>query len=424
MKKNKKIIIDKANDKKQPIQREIKEIEIMENNYPRESVNQEKIKEYAENIEKLPPITINQNNILIDGFHRVNAHILRKKTEIEVKIEQCDDDKILERSIELNAKHGLQLSYKDKKRLALRLYDGSNSKRLVNILSVSTDCLNKWVRDIRQEKEKQFKYDIIKEYLKAERTQQEVAEKFGTSNRKVSETKDEFYEKINLLNHKKDESSAEDRFGFEDIVYFSPFTSDVWDKTNKGFIAQRNFGFSNEDFGIDITTPIDLSVVPPEIFKNLLYYYTEPFDVVFFPFAKNETPEEVCKKWFRRYYINNLKEGEWSGLEDTKKWDFKNGLPKDLPSPRLVFVDIIDENTVELKELLKSLRTKMTDGHLAILHPKDFDIKVLVDIGFNLKERVICTYSKDIYSNTQIAQAEGEKKMINVYQILSIFTIN
>jgi len=427
MKQSKKDILKDAGEKnqintKQTFKREIKEIEIKKELYPRENENPEKIKEYAENIERLPPITINQNNILIDGFHRLKAHHLRMKTEIEVVIELCDDDKILMRAIELNAKHGLQLSNKDKKRLAIQMFDGSNSKELVNILSVSPDCFNKWVRDIRQQRERQFKQDIISEYLKAELTQQQVADKFGTSIRKVSETKDEVYEKINLLIHKKDKSSSEERFGFEDILSFSPFTCDVWNFTNKYSNMHRDYGFNNEDFGIADNTSIDFRVVPREIFENLLYYYTEQFDVVYFPFARVGTPIDVCKRWFRRYYVNNLKEGEWSGLEDLREWDFKNGLPKDLPSPTLVFVDVINDDTVALTDLLKSLKTKMSKGYIAVLHPKNFDIKIVTDIGFNLKERVVCTYSKDLYSNMQIAQKEGEKEMINVYQFLSIFT--
>jgi ParB-like chromosome segregation protein Spo0J len=41
--------------------------------YPRFKPNPSKIQEYAENIERLPPIELNQDNILIDGYHRWKA---------------------------------------------------------------------------------------------------------------------------------------------------------------------------------------------------------------------------------------------------------------------------------------------------------------------------------------------------------------
>ena len=42
--------------------------------YPRSATLHEKVQEYAENLEVMPPIEINQHNILIDGWHRWMAH--------------------------------------------------------------------------------------------------------------------------------------------------------------------------------------------------------------------------------------------------------------------------------------------------------------------------------------------------------------
>ena len=46
----------------------------------------------------------------------------------------------------------------------------------------------------------------------------------------------------------------------------------------------------------------------PEVFmENLLYYHTEPLDIIFDPFAGGGTTVDVCKKMFRRYFCTDRK---------------------------------------------------------------------------------------------------------------------
>ena len=46
--------------------------------------------------------------------------------------------------------------------------------------------------------------------------------------------------------------------------------------------------------------------LPQEIAEQLLWYYTEPFDVVYDPFGGAGITVNACKKWFRRYYVSNI----------------------------------------------------------------------------------------------------------------------
>ena len=55
---------------------------------PREKLDEALVKTYAENIEMLPPITLNQEKILIDGWHRIKAHEMVGETEIEYIIKE------------------------------------------------------------------------------------------------------------------------------------------------------------------------------------------------------------------------------------------------------------------------------------------------------------------------------------------------
>ena len=92
--------------------------------YPRLSPNQEVISKYAESIELLPPIAINQNNILIDGYHRLKAHERAGIEEIEVEIIQTESEAdALKLAYKYNSVHGLQLSTDEKKKYANKMID-------------------------------------------------------------------------------------------------------------------------------------------------------------------------------------------------------------------------------------------------------------------------------------------------------------
>jgi ParB-like chromosome segregation protein Spo0J len=54
--------------------------------YPRFEPNQALIQKYSDSIGFLPPIKINQHNILIDGFHRWKAYQLAGLAEIPCEV--------------------------------------------------------------------------------------------------------------------------------------------------------------------------------------------------------------------------------------------------------------------------------------------------------------------------------------------------
>ena len=63
---------------KNTIELKVNEIDFRKDLYPRIDADQPQItatiQRYAQNIDALPPIEINQHNILIDGYHRWAAH--------------------------------------------------------------------------------------------------------------------------------------------------------------------------------------------------------------------------------------------------------------------------------------------------------------------------------------------------------------
>jgi ParB-like chromosome segregation protein Spo0J len=84
--------------------------------YPRLEPNQAQIQKYSDSIEFLPAIKINQNNILIDGFHRWKAHQLAGVEEISYEVIETESEKELKKlAYQLNSNHGLQLSNDEKR---------------------------------------------------------------------------------------------------------------------------------------------------------------------------------------------------------------------------------------------------------------------------------------------------------------------
>lgn len=112
--------------------------------YPRIEKSPITVQKYAEDIDILPPIEINQRNEIIDGWHRWTAFKKRGQKKIKViVIETKSDAELLELAIERNSKHGLQLSQEDKRDIARKIYTATplseqgKKKRLAEILSVT-----------------------------------------------------------------------------------------------------------------------------------------------------------------------------------------------------------------------------------------------------------------------------------------------
>ena len=147
--------------------------------YPRFNPNPQTIQQYADSIDSLPPIEINQRNELIDGYHRWTAHKKLGLEYIQATVTNTESDtQLLWYAVERNAKHGLQLSNAEKKDFALKVYSGKTKQKddLSSLLSVSHKTINNWLSD----KDKAYREErnrIIQEMWFACYTQEEIAER-------------------------------------------------------------------------------------------------------------------------------------------------------------------------------------------------------------------------------------------------------
>jgi DNA modification methylase len=257
--------------------------------YPRIAKSPETVQKYADDLTVLPPIEINQNDILIDGWHRWTAHKKANSPTISVIITQTTSDAhLLELAIERNAAHGLQLSQEDKQDMARRIYNSTaeraradKKKDLARILSVSLSTVESWLSRIDKDTKDARNKRIFAKWL-ACWTREEIALSEDLSDGAISEIWSEFPELEKLT------KPAQTLATYAEPEWKPPIYN-IWkqqEKTN----GVKHFGNSEIQW-----------------LDNLLYLYTEPFDVVVDPFAGGGSTIELCKRRMRRYYASDRK---------------------------------------------------------------------------------------------------------------------
>jgi len=281
------------------------EIIYREDLYPRFKPNQATIQKYSDSVEYLPPIKLNQNKILIDGFHRWKAFMLAGHTEIPYEEVHTESEKELKKlAYQLNSNHGLQLSVDEKRRFAIDMIGDMRVEDIAKILGLNISRVNELTRDKREDLKQQRDRKIVDLYLKAYNTQQTISDILGVDQATIARIIDNMQNTIIGKMHKD----------------FKPYLYNIWN-LQKQDNDRKYFGAF------------------PEVFmENLLYYHTEPLDIVFDPFGGGGTTIDVCKSMFRRYYVSDRV--VTPGREnEILQHDINNGLPENLPKPKLAFID-------------------------------------------------------------------------------------
>lgn len=255
--------------------------------YPRIETSATTVQKYAEDLDVLPPIEVNQHNELIDGWHRWTAHKKAEADEIAVVVmETKSDAELLELAIERNAKHGLQLSQGDKRDMARKIYgttaesERDAKKYLAKILSVSERTVRDWLSRMDKDTKEARNRRIFELWL-ACWTQQEIADEVGVPKGTVDALCLEMAKSPNL--------SKSDRAAAEHATDFDPPLYNIW--------KQRSKSAGSSHFGNSEVQWLD----------NLLYMYTDPFDIVIDPFAGGASTIDICKKRFRGYFVSDRK---------------------------------------------------------------------------------------------------------------------
>lgn len=356
--------------------------------YPRIETSPITVQKYADDLKVLPPIIVNQRGELIDGWHRWTAHKKAGATEIPATVvNTASDSELLEKAIETNATHGLQLSQSDKQRMARTIYTATpmehraeKKKHLSTILSVTLQTVQSWLSRI--DKDNKEARDVLAcSMWMAGYTMEEIAKAVSMKQQSVSVLLQE-YQKFGLPVKVGDygDLSGTERIAAMEEAYsqaanhetdFEPPIYNVW-KQQKKSDGSSHFG-NSEVRWVD----------------NLLYLYTSPFDVVVDPFAGGGSTIDICKKRFRRYFVSDRKpvvERE----KEIREHDLKKGAlkPPQWKDVKLVYLDppywiqaegeysndaddlgnqSLEDFTANLAKIIKGYASKLSDAYIALI---------------------------------------------------------
>lgn len=390
--------------------------------YPRFEPNQAAIQKYANSLAFLPPIKVNQNNILIDGFHRWKAHQLEGAEEIAADVLQTASEKELKRlAYQLNSIHGLQLSTDEKQRYAQEMIGEMSVADLAEILSVSESTIKNWTSSQRKAIEEETNRRIIDLYLLCY-TQEQIAEMVGVDKGTVSRKIENLLQNANLVEMQQT---------------FTPLLYNIWNLQKQDNAVDSHFGSF------------------PQLFmENLLHYHTDPLDIVFDPFAGGGTTVDACRKMFRRYYCSDriVKPGREKHIH---QHDITTGLPPNMQKPKLAFLDppywkqaegsysndqedlanmTLDQFNNAMKQLIESLCKWQVQNIAIVIQPTQyknkwkftdhiFDFATMFSTKYGIAMRYILPYSTQQYNAQMVEKAKTENKCLALNRDLVIWKL-
>ena len=299
----------------------VDEIKFDKELYPRFEADNSTVNQYRQAIDALPPILVTKKkeledgtlkHDLIDGYHRLLAHKLEERTEIEVEIFESDDpQEILIEAINRNNSHGRQLSTKEKRKNAHRLFKigVTNLDEIASILSVTTRSARDYTKDLRKKAGEERDAEILDLYLQCY-SYREIEEKLE-------------------LGHGTPANVLEKNGRFSEIL--QPDNLQYYNVWSVGKLSPDQMRYPGQ--------------TPQEIIENIVYYYTDPPQVnprlklskVIDPMAGSGIVRDVCKNLLRRYIlydINPLREDI-----PIHKNDILEGFPDEAKDADLVYFD-------------------------------------------------------------------------------------
>lgn len=407
--------------------------------YPRIEPDPATIQRYAEDLDVLPPIEVNQHNELIDGYHRWTAHKKAKAETIGATVTRTASDvDLLALAAERNARHGMQLSQRDKKKTAIRLYSsgtGKDKSEIARLLSVSDRTVANYLSDVDRSL-KEEREQTIREMWLACHTQEEIAGQVGVG----ETTAREYIAKCADL-----ESFPKARiFATYAEPDWSPPLYNIW-----SFAAKSN---KTGHFGNTEQTIVD----------RLLYLYTQPFDIVVDPFGGGGSTIDVCKHRLRRYWVSDrLPIVERTDIRQHDILDGPPPLHKRWQDVSLMYLDppywrqakgqySDDDNDLAnmpleqfydvLTGFVTATADKMRSGsHIALIiqptqwladdraYPADhvFDLVNLMRANQKLRyqTRIICPYQTEQYNPQQAEWAKANRQVLTLNRELIVWSV-
>lgn len=389
--------------------------------YPRVREDDAAIERYRAAIDRLPPIVIARDGVLVDGFHRWQAYRRENVETIPVEnLGNLSDIEIVKESIRRNATHGRQLDTSDKRRMADQLYRQGvrDASELSELLAITSSTLETYLRDAKRD-EKQAQKDKAWDLWLDCTSYRQAGETLGVDHKTIEK----------WCGEKADESGN------------SPPASrqhfDIWQFPK----AEANSSY----FGR----------MPPQVVENLLWFFTQPGQIVFDPFAGGGTTIEVAKAMGRRVWASDRKPS--TPTLPIHEHNILDGWPSDAPSKAdLIILDPPywkqaagkysdspdDLGNMSADDFLHAWAQviKVCSSHLAadgciayIISPTQCDDGRVVDHATEMlatcwnadliiRRRIIVPYQTQQATGQQVEWARDNKRLLKLYRDLVVMT--
>lgn len=323
------------------------DVKFIQDVYPREKPNTSTIEQYVDALRDgagFPPIDLDKDGlVLLDGYHRLRAHQEIGAEMIEARIIDLEGIPRLLYAAGLNSIHGDRISMAEKRQVARQMAEAGVKQAVIREwLKVSAGTVSEWVKDITQRQQRSRDARIWWLHLLGW-TKEEIAAVIGCSPTTAQEVRSEISKvkkatidqfsrgrtpeqiaeaedvsvklvEVLLLDGKSDEERLKDlKIGIQ------PY--DVW-----------IFSGCDPRFGCEYP-----GRVPGQLLLHLLYFYTQPGDLVVDPMAGSGTAIDACAYMGRRVYGYDVH--PLPGREDIIEHDMTQGWPKRTEEAGLVFWD-------------------------------------------------------------------------------------
>ncbi|HXE88776.1 MAG TPA: class I SAM-dependent methyltransferase, partial [Hyphomicrobiaceae bacterium] len=403
------------------------EVQFVKELYPRLREDDAAIERYRAALDRLPPIVVARGRVLVDGYHRWQAHIREEQPALLAEdLGNLTDVEIFKESLRRNASHGVQLVGKDKRNNADRLYrllGGDPDERyqeISDLLSVTVNTAKTYCRDARRDERAQQQAAAWDLWLDCW-SERAIAECVGVPQSTIGDWLTEIGKNPDF----GQPPASRQHF-------------DVW-----------QFRQVDDDDG----TASYFGRMPGQVVENLLWLYTEPGNVVVDPFVGGGTTIDVAKRMGRRIWASDLtvRAGE---LRPVHQHDMATGWPADAPRKAdLILLDPpywqqaagrysnepADFGNMPLAvfmdawhDVLAACGPHLADGgHLAFIISPSVDGDAVIDHAFEMaraaaehglmvQRRIIVPYTTEQATGQQVEWARDKRQLLKLYRDLVI----
>ncbi len=329
----------------------ISEVKFDKNVYPRKSWSTATIERYADALEagaEFPPIVLLEgSNILLDGKHRLEAHKKAERTEIAVEWHMVPEGMSAKYyAALLSSRHGDRISNAELKDIAIEDFEADPKRNVVEWcqpLGISNRTAYRWVSHI-VEREKADRQSKAWHLAQLGWTQQEIADLLGVTQPTVgADIKNCHLAKIyNDLPRGWNEQLLADTAKRLNVPYKDALAAAIANEDDDARfkrlgINPRPYDVWNFAKNHDLMGGDHPGRIPGELIAHVLYFFTQPGDLVVDPMVGSGTTIDTCLLMGRRcrgYDIDHRHE-----RFDIEHHDLSTGWPETVKKADLVFWD-------------------------------------------------------------------------------------